>query len=372
MPVSQARSIVLQVGDALTHLHGKGILHRDLKPENILMPTDSLVKVGDFGIAVMQDKAGLLTESVRGMGTVGYVSPEQQYGLKVDERTDQYSLAAALLRALDGATAAGIVPAPVSIESATDRRARRGRSAGIGGRTQEPVHQRPRIRGRPSIRPWLAVAQESQVVAPGYRGLDRDPARPCRAGMDRRARVEARRPRSRRDVRRSTSVADPTACESGPATRAPANRLIRRPKHPSDPRSSSGWSSSAPTRSGSNAAVPRAGGRGGQGKELAGGRTPDSGRGQSPGIHDLGEARSSDGQRPARPSGKRTCEPPKPNCSRRPKKSCVDTPSTSLRAACSSPTATRRGNHAKRGSCTAHEPSRSPFRDQSQPLSRGQ
>ena len=68
MPVSQARSIVLQVGDALSHLHSKGILHRDLKPENILMPTDSLVKVGDFGIAVMRDKAGVLTESLRGIG----------------------------------------------------------------------------------------------------------------------------------------------------------------------------------------------------------------------------------------------------------------------------------------------------------------
>ena len=85
------------------------------------MPTDSLVKVGDFGIAVMQDKAGALTQSFSGMGTVGYVSPEQQYGLKIDERADQYSLAAAQLRALDGPTSAGFVPAAVSIESATER-----------------------------------------------------------------------------------------------------------------------------------------------------------------------------------------------------------------------------------------------------------
>ena len=65
MPVEEVRAIVRQIGDALTHLHSKGILHRDLKPENILMPTGSLVKVGDFGIAVMQDKAGLLTQSIR-------------------------------------------------------------------------------------------------------------------------------------------------------------------------------------------------------------------------------------------------------------------------------------------------------------------
>jgi hypothetical protein len=94
MPIDRVRTILSQVGKALEILHGKGIIHRDLKPENILMPTDAECKVGDFGLAVMQDKAGLLTRSLRGLGTPGYVSPEQQYGLKIDERTDQYSLAA--------------------------------------------------------------------------------------------------------------------------------------------------------------------------------------------------------------------------------------------------------------------------------------
>ena len=128
MPVDQARSILLQVGEALTYLHGKGILHRDLKPENILMPTDSLVKVGDFGIAVMQDEAGVLTQSARGMGTVGYVSPEQQYGLKVDERTDQYSLAALSYELLTGRRPLGLFPPPSRSNPRAVPRAGRGRS----------------------------------------------------------------------------------------------------------------------------------------------------------------------------------------------------------------------------------------------------
>ena len=102
MPIDRVRSIVLQVGEALTYMHGKGILHRDLKPENILMPTPSLVKVCDLGMAVLQDEAGALTKPLRGMGTIGYVSPEQQYALKVDERTDQYSLAALSYELLTG------------------------------------------------------------------------------------------------------------------------------------------------------------------------------------------------------------------------------------------------------------------------------
>ena len=102
MPIDRVRSIVLQVGEALTYMHGKGILHRDLKPENILMPTPSLVKVCDLGMAVLQDEAGALTKPLRGMGTIGYVSPEQHYALKVDERTDQYSLAALSYELLTG------------------------------------------------------------------------------------------------------------------------------------------------------------------------------------------------------------------------------------------------------------------------------
>jgi hypothetical protein len=121
IPMSQVRSIILQICDALTFLHGKGILHRDLKPENILMPTDSLIKVGDFGIAVMQDKAGLLTQSARGMGTVGYVSPEQQYGLKVDERTDQFSLAALCYELLTGRRPLGLFPPPSHIKPQLSR-----------------------------------------------------------------------------------------------------------------------------------------------------------------------------------------------------------------------------------------------------------
>ena len=116
-PVAFARSILHQVGDALTYLHSKGIVHRDLKPENILMPTESLAKVGDFGIAVLQDKVGVLTESLLGMGTVGYVAPEQQYGLKVDDRADQYSLAALSYELLTGRRPLGLFPPPSRVNT---------------------------------------------------------------------------------------------------------------------------------------------------------------------------------------------------------------------------------------------------------------
>ncbi len=132
MPTDRVRLILAQVGKALEFLHAKGIIHRDLKPENILMPTDTECKVGDFGLAVMQDKAGLLTRSLRGLGTPGYVSPEQQYGLKLDERTDQYSLAAPGLRTADRTPAPGAVLASLASQRSSAARARSGDPAGSG------------------------------------------------------------------------------------------------------------------------------------------------------------------------------------------------------------------------------------------------
>jgi eukaryotic-like serine/threonine-protein kinase len=157
MPVSQVRSIVSQIGDALTYLHSKGILHRDLKPENILMPTDSLVKVGDFGIAVMQDKAGLLTQSVRGLGTVGYVSPEQQYGLKVDERTDQYSLAALCYELLTGRRPLGLFPPP---SQSNPQLSRELDTVILRGLAEEPKNRFK------SVREFVSAFDQGSLAAP--------------------------------------------------------------------------------------------------------------------------------------------------------------------------------------------------------------
>jgi serine/threonine protein kinase len=157
MPLSQVRSIVVQIGDALTFLHSKGILHRDLKPENILMLTDSLVKLGDFGIAVMQDKAGVLTRSVCGMGTVGYVSPEQQYGLKVDERTDQYSLAAVSYELLTGRKPLGSFPLPSQLNEQLTREVD---TVVLRGLAEEP---KDRFR---SVREFAAALEQGLAATP--------------------------------------------------------------------------------------------------------------------------------------------------------------------------------------------------------------
>lgn len=84
--------------------HEAGVLHRDLKPKNLLVGAGDEAKVADFGLAWMRAENEDLEISASGdqVGTPHYMSPEQidpAFG-EVDERSDVFSLGAALFEAL--------------------------------------------------------------------------------------------------------------------------------------------------------------------------------------------------------------------------------------------------------------------------------
>jgi serine/threonine protein kinase len=86
----------LEACAGLAAAHAQGIVHRDLKPENLFLALEpdggECLKVLDFGIARSRSRKAL-THGQVGVGSPGYMSPEQvEGGREVDARSDIWAL----------------------------------------------------------------------------------------------------------------------------------------------------------------------------------------------------------------------------------------------------------------------------------------
>ncbi|HOX43503.1 MAG TPA: protein kinase [Myxococcota bacterium] len=98
-PIEMACYVMIQSLHGLGYAHsrtdGQGqpisLVHRDMSPHNLIVSHEGEVKILDFGIAKAKSSTVQTTGGVL-KGKYSYMSPEQAHGMKVDSRTDLFSL----------------------------------------------------------------------------------------------------------------------------------------------------------------------------------------------------------------------------------------------------------------------------------------
>lgn len=107
LSIAEACDYIRQAATGLQHAHKRNMVHRDIKPHNLMVTAEGIVKILDFGLALLapesissHDAVGPradLTVAGAIMGTPDFISPEQAHDARrVDIRSDIYSLGATL------------------------------------------------------------------------------------------------------------------------------------------------------------------------------------------------------------------------------------------------------------------------------------
>jgi serine/threonine-protein kinase len=82
-------NILIDMADALEHVHESGFMHLDFKPENVLLTRNGSLRLVDFDLAQPRpDKPKRLSDNP---GTPAYMAPEQLRHKPLDHRVDIFA-----------------------------------------------------------------------------------------------------------------------------------------------------------------------------------------------------------------------------------------------------------------------------------------
>ncbi|KAG8721745.1 hypothetical protein FRC08_010626 [Ceratobasidium sp. 394] len=87
-----------QLAAVVKYLHDGNVVHGDIKGDNLLMGPDGTLKLTDFGLAIMHDKALQFSETDPGGGTTRWMAPELFVdGAQRCRETDVYAMGMTML-----------------------------------------------------------------------------------------------------------------------------------------------------------------------------------------------------------------------------------------------------------------------------------
>jgi len=102
LSLDEALTIGKEISLALESAHINDIIHKDIKPENVMLLQEGRIKIMDFGTGRLLGHAKEAQKTL--IGTPSYMSPEQVNKERLDDRTDQFSLAVVLYEMIAGHT----------------------------------------------------------------------------------------------------------------------------------------------------------------------------------------------------------------------------------------------------------------------------
>ncbi len=107
--LERLRPCLIQLVQAVEHLHARGKIHRDLKPSNVLIDREDRLRVVDFGLIWPSERP---STGGAAEGTPGYAAPEQMEGQHPTTASDWYAVGVMLHEVLWGCRPGAVVEAP--------------------------------------------------------------------------------------------------------------------------------------------------------------------------------------------------------------------------------------------------------------------